>query len=139
MPSWWTCPCGTRNERRKQRCTNVECRRKRPAKRGPRHARILSGDTYPLFVQAARDIHGVNDEACCVCGKPRSQERRHDRDHDHRTGEPRGLACGGDKGCNVLMPSWLTAQRAVAIAAYLSRVEAFYAVRGVPVASEEVA
>ncbi len=77
MPSWWTCPCGTRNERRKQRCTNVECRRKRPAKRGPRHARILSGDTYPLFVQAARDIHGVYDEACCVCGKPRSQERRH--------------------------------------------------------------
>jgi hypothetical protein len=34
------------------------------------------------------------------------------------------------------MPSWLTAERAELLAAYLRRVEAFYAVGGVPVASE---
>jgi hypothetical protein len=62
-----------------------------------------------------------------VCGKPRSQERHHDRDHDHTTGLPRGLACPGNQGCNALMPRWLTAARARAIADYLERVEAYYA------------
>ncbi len=80
-----------------------------------------------------------------------------DRDHDHRTGLPRGLACGGNQGCNVLMLPWVTASTASAIAAaktfasepdaerwkaiarYLKRVERFYARSGAPVASEEVA
>lgn len=128
MPSYWSCPgCGTRNERVKQRCGNEDCHRKRPKRRVPRHARTLRDDPYELYVQVAEQIHGVTDEACCVCGKPRSQERRHDRDHDHRTGQPRGLACAGNTGCNALMPSWLTRERAQAIADYLGRVEAFYA------------
>lgn len=106
---------------------------------------MLQGDTYPLFVQAARDIHGVTDESCCVCGKPRSQQRLHDRDHDHRTGLPRGLACPGNTGCNVLMVPWVTAataqgiadakraarepdaERWYMIARYLERVDTFYA------------
>src|SRR5438067_9383339 len=119
---YWSCVCGERWPRTKQKCS---CGRKRPARRGPKHARVLNGDTYPLFVQAAREIHGVSDESCCVCGKPRSQERRHDRDHDHLTGLPRGLACPGNRGCNALMPSWLTAERAEAIGRYLRRVEAY--------------
>lgn len=111
----------------------------------PKHKEVLRGDSYSLFVKAAREIHGVADESCCVCGKPRSQTRHHDRDHDHRTGLPRGLACPGNAGCNVLMLPWVSAPTAVGIwvakqfagepdaerwrliAAYLERVEAHYA------------
>lgn len=30
---------------------------------------------------------------CGICGREASGVRRLDRDHDHRTGEPRGLLC----------------------------------------------
>ena len=96
------------------------------------------------YLVTNEQIPGVADESCGVCGKPRSQDRRHDRDHDHRTGNPRGLACPGNTGCNVLMLPWVSAltARAIAsskkiarepdaerwalIAAYLDRVERFY-------------
>ena len=129
---YWTCPrCGRRNERIKQRCETVLCQGRRPKRRVPAHAKTLRDDPYPVYVAVAEAIHGVTDESCCVCGKPRTQERRHDRDHDHLTGKPRGLACAGNRGCNALMPSWLTAERAEAIAAYLRRVEGFYSRSGV--------
>jgi hypothetical protein len=75
----------------------------------------LQGDSYPLFVRAAELIHGITDERCCVCGKPKPPNRRWDRDHDHVTGNPRGLACGGNRGCNVLMLPWITARVAYGI------------------------
>ena len=144
--SYWTCRrCGYRNLREHVNCRGESCEAKRPKRRRRAHAEVLRGDTYQLFVQAAREIHGVTDESCCVCGKPRSQGRRHDRDHDHRTGKPRGLACPGNTGCNVLMLPWISATTAGAIAnaklkaresdaerwsmiaAYLFRVERFYA------------
>jgi Recombination endonuclease VII len=146
MTRYWSCPCGTRNERIKQTCTNPECDRRRPKRRVTAHARTLRDDPYARYVEVAREIHGVTDESCCVCGKPRSQERRCDRDHDHHTGLPRGLACPGDRGCNVLMLPWVTAvvaraiacvklaavepdaERWVMIARYLERVEAYYKV-----------
>ena len=147
---YWTCRrCGYRNLRAHVKCRGEDCEAKRPRKRVPAHARSIQGDTYPLFVQAARDIHGVTDESCCVCGKPRSQERRHDRDHDHITGNPRGLACPGNTGCNVLMLPWISAPVAQAIWSakeragepdagrwllikrYLKRVEAYYSGRSV--------
>lgn len=117
-----------------------ESLRKRPQQR---HKLILAKG-YEPFVTAAVEIHGVTDESCCVCGKPRSQDRRHDRDHDHITGAARGLACPGDNGCNILMAKWVTAATArgiadakltageqdagrwLLIAAYLERVERFY-------------
>ena len=142
----WHCRrCGNFNEPQHVNCRTEGCEGKRRKKRRPRHAEVLRGDTYPLFVQANEQIHDVTDESCGVCGKPRSQERRHDRDHDHRTGNPRGLACPGNTGCNVLMLPWITAPVALAIAqakaaaseadatrwfliaSYLGRVEAFYA------------
>ncbi len=123
---YWTCPCGQRWPRTKQLCT---CGKRRPKRRVPVHARTLRDDSYTVYEQIARDVHGVTDESCCVCGKPRSQERRHDRDHDHVTGLPRGLACAGNSGCNALMPRQLTLPRARLIVAYLERVEAHYASR----------
>lgn len=128
MRRYWTCRrCKYRNERTASRtckgCGSVS----KPKTRVPAHRQTLRDDSYEVYVAAAGTIHGVTDESCCVCGKPRSQGRRHDRDHDHVTGKPRGLACPGNQGCNALMPRWLTAERAQAIADYLKRVEVFYA------------
>ena len=149
MPAkYWTCPkgCGGRWERRYIKCRTEGCDGRRRKTHRPAHKEVLRGDTYPLFVQVARDIHGVSDESCCACGKPRTQERKHDRDHDHRTGNARGLLCPGNQGCNVLLVPWVTAATAAGIAsakalagepdaerwwllsAYLERVEAHYAV-----------
>ena len=89
----------------------------------PKHARTLQTDTYERYVEVSKQIHGVSDESCCVCGKPRSQERRHDRDHDHKTGHPRGLAC---HICNRVMVKELTLERAQAVVDYLARVENYY-------------
>lgn len=125
---YWLCRCGTRNEKPKRKCVNPDCSRSRPKKRVPQHARTLRDDSYEVYVKAAEEIHGVTDERCCVCGRPRSQERRHDRDHGHLKGDPsfgkpRGLAC---VSCNRLMPRELDLARARLIVAYLERVEAHY-------------
>ena len=114
------CPkCKHRYERIKRLCP--ACGAKRPKPRVAAHARTLRDDPYPVYVQAARDIHNVHDESCCVCGKPRTLERKMDRDHGHLRGsltygKPRGLACGGNQGCNVLMVKWVTAETAQGIA-----------------------
>ncbi len=123
MKRYWSCTCGTRNERIKQKCER--CRRARPKRRVPAHAHTLRDDDYARYLEVAALIHGVTDEACCVCLKPRAQERRHDRDHDHATGHPRGLAC---VYCNKHMPRGLTLDLARLVVAYLERVEAYYKV-----------
>ncbi len=94
----------------------------------PKHARTLRDDSYETYTQANAAIHGVTDESCGCCGKPRSQERRHDRDHGHNKtelsyGEPRGLAC---VYCNKHMPIGLTLELARLVTAYLERVHAYY-------------
>lgn len=124
----WLCRCGTRNEAAHVNCRGTGCNRSRPPRRVPRHAQTLRDDSYATYCEMAAAIHGVTDESCCVCGKPRSQERRHDRDHGHNKteasyGRPRGLAC---VVCNKLMPRDLTLERAQAIVDYLERVESFY-------------
>lgn len=119
--TYWSCPCGQRNQRTTQKCA---CGRKRPKKRVAAHARTLRDDSYTAYTQAAAAIHGVTDESCCVCGRPRHEAMRHHREHDHVTGLPRGLACFQ---CNQLMPRLLTVERARLIVAYLERVEAHYA------------
>lgn len=123
MPSkYWSCACGERWPRTKQLCT---CGKRRPKRRVPAHARTLRDDSYAVYTQAAAAIHGVTDESCCVCGRPRHESMHHHREHDHVTGNPRGLACFQ---CNKLMPRLLTVERARLIIAYLERVEAYYAV-----------
>lgn len=127
-PRLWLCKCGTRNERIKQRC--VSCRGPRPKKRVPKHARTLRDDSYEVYEKVNADLHGAahggewTPDCCGVCGKPPSSSRHMDRDHDHVTGKPRGLACPGNTGCNALMPRQLTLDRARAIVAYLERVAA---------------
>jgi hypothetical protein len=103
------------------KCRTEGCTGRRPKRRTAGHARTLRDDLYPVYVETAREIHGVTDESCCACGKPRTQERHHDRDHDHTTGLPRGLLCGGNSGCNVLLAKWVTAPVARAIAATKAR------------------
>ena len=128
MPRLWLCKCGTRNERIKQRC--VACRGPRPKRRVPKHARTLRDDSYTVYEQVNADLHGPahggewTPDCCGVCGKPPATTRRMDRDHDHVTGKPRGLACPGNTGCNALMPRQLTLERARLIVAYLERVAA---------------
>lgn len=125
---YWSCPtpCGSRHLRTVQKCPN--CGRGRPKKRVPVHARTLRDDSYSVYCEANELIHGVTDESCAVCGRPRSQERRHDRDHGHLKGslsfgKPRGLAC---VSCNRIMVRELTLERAQAVVSYLERVENHY-------------
>jgi hypothetical protein len=117
----WLCPCGTRNQRVKQKCAGEGCERRRPKRRVPKHTKTLRDDSYAVYVQVAGDVHGVTDESCCVCGRPRHESMRHHRDHDHVTGKPRGIVCFQ---CNQLMPRLLTLERARLVVAYLERVHA---------------
>ncbi len=152
MASFWSCSCGERWPRTKQKCS---CGKRRPKKRVAKHARTLRDDSYATYVQVSREIHGVTDESCCACGKPRTLERKCDRDHEHNRevawyGKPRGLLCGGNRGCNVLLLPWITPRVAGGIYAsklyehapdadrwgllwrYLERVEAFYTLTALP-------
>lgn len=111
----------------------MDCGKGLPKRRVPKHALTLRDQTYADYVQVNGEIHGdsilqtglyVDDEACGVCGKHRNDHRRHDRDHDHRTGLARGLAC---VRCNRELLRNSTLEEARAVVAYLERVEAFYA------------
>ncbi len=121
MPKTWLCRCGQKNERIKQLCPG--CGQRRPKRRVPKHARTLRDDSYAVYERVNREIHGAEPDCCGVCGKPPTTARHMDRDHDHITGKPRGLACPGNQGCNALMPRHLTLERARLIVAYLERVE----------------
>ena len=120
------------------------------SRRVPVHARTLRDDGYEVYEAVNAELHAGafggewTPDCCGVCGKPPSTDRHMDRDHDHLTGRPRGLVCGGNQGCNVLMVKWVTYETAHGIALakveagepdalrwiqirnYLSRVEAYY-------------
>lgn len=57
-------------------------------------------------------------EHCGVCLTPGSGRRRLDRDHDHKTGTPRGLL---HPRCNRALPSWITSDWLRRAADYLDR------------------
>lgn len=153
-PRTWLCPlCGHRNELRTSSRKCQGCKQTtKPLPRIPKHKRTLRAMTYEQYAELNERIHGSavlevaerDGFACGVCGKLPSEGRKLDRDHNHRTGDARGLACGGNHGCNVLMLPWITAatargiadakraagesdaERWSLIAAYLERVEAHY-------------
>lgn len=115
---YWLCACGNRLPRQRQKC---ECGRRRPKRRTK--ALAHPQDSYELYCEVAVEIHGVTDESCCVCGRPRREDKKHDREHDHRTGNPRGLACFR---CNKELLRHATLEQARQVVAYLERVEAYY-------------
>jgi Recombination endonuclease VII len=120
--------CGHRNDRAggRRKCENIDCRAPLPKRRVPKHAETLRDEPYTKYVALNAAIHRLdfNDEACGVCGRAKPETRRHDRDHDHRTGLARGLAC---VRCNRELLRNSTLEEARAVVAYLERVEAYYA------------
>jgi hypothetical protein len=88
---YWTCrKCSWRNERTASRyCQNCGEPTK-PKAQKPKHALALELP-YEGYVELNQRIHKVG-EVCALCGREPTG-RRLDRDHDHRTGDPRGLLC----------------------------------------------
>jgi hypothetical protein len=114
--SRWTCQrvqggekCRHKNAGRKRKCG--KCEKPRPARRKAAHLKALDLD-YEGFIE----LNG--GETCAICGREASERRRLDRDHCHRTGEPRGLLCSR---CNRALPSWMTADWLRDAAEYLER------------------
>lgn len=80
------------------------------AKRKPSHMAALE-ISYEQYVE----LNG--GEVCAICGAERKERRLH-RDHDHRTGRPRGLLCFR---CNRALPYYATADWLQAASDYLRR------------------
>ena len=86
----WTCQrqqdgvrCGKKNPSRFQVCRS--CGKRKPPRRRPAHLKALE-QPYEVWVERFGEV-------CGICGRAPSVNRRLDRDHDHKTGEPRGLLC----------------------------------------------
>jgi hypothetical protein len=105
----WTCKgCRSKVSARKRRCP--ECGQMRPTRRRPQHQMVLDVP-YELWVERF-------GERCGICDRPPGPNRRLDRDHDHKTGEPRGLLC---HRCNRALPDWVTIDWLRRAIAYLAR------------------
>lgn len=113
----WTCPrqlgglrCGAINPARTRKCHT--CGKPRPPRRRPKHLTALTL-TYEDYIT----VNG--GDFCFLCHRERADGDRHfDRDHDHRTGQPRGLLC---HRCNRALASWVTPQWLRRAAYYLER------------------
>jgi hypothetical protein len=121
---YWTCrKCGYRNLRAHLLCRGLTgCTGRRPPKHVPKHAVTLRDNPYAFYREVNEAIHGAGDN-CGVCGAEPKDARNLQREHDHTSGKPRGLACWR---CNRLMPKQFGLTEARAIVAYLERVEAHY-------------
>lgn len=115
MARYWTCyrvsegrKCLTQNPRVKQKC--LTCGKDRPKPRKAKHLVALEAP-YEHYIE----LNG--GERCAICLRERSdKDRRLQRDHDHKTGRPRGLLC---VRCNRALPHWMTAEWLRAAADYL--------------------
>ena len=103
----WTCKCGLKNPRIKQKCPG--CGRKRPARKTAAQKALTEG--YEVWVERFGD-------RCNICGREPSERRRLDRDHCHASGTSRGLLCAR---CNRALPNWVTPDWLRAAAEYLER------------------
>lgn len=108
--SWKCRGCLTVNPPRKRLCG--ACKLARPKRRRPAHLQALDMP-YEVFVAANGGV-----DACGICGAQGKTRRLH-RDHDHRTGRPRGVLCFRDN--RLLLASWVTPELLDAAAAYLRR------------------
>lgn len=121
MPSrGWTCrraSCGHLNHPEHVKCRGEGCTARRPKKRVSPHARVLRDTSYETAETLSMTLHGGERGSCGVCGRPRG-ERNHDRDHDHKSGKFRGLACWK---CNRELLRGHTVETLQACLAYLER------------------
>ena len=119
MTRTWRCrrvkagqKCGQLNLARKQRCT--ACGGPRPKRKQPAHRAVLTDMPY-------EEWEAVYGPSCGICGavqKP-GGKRLH-RDHDHRTGEPRGILCFR---CNAALRPYMDLAWLRSAVAYLARAE----------------
>jgi len=115
---WWTCQrstggqkCRTLNPNRRQICER--CGKRRPPKKEPPHRAVLKAMSYDNWII----LNG--GEHCGICGKV-EEGRRLCRDHDHKTGQARGLLCWTD---NYHLRGWVTIEWLKAAIEYLERAE----------------
>lgn len=122
----WTCPkCHRKTETRtSSRTCQYGCGATKPKKRVQAKNVVLRDLGYEDWAALSVMIHGGELYACGVCGRPPKERRNNDRDHDHRTGLARGLAC---PLCNKELLRHSTLEEARAVVAYLERVNAHYA------------
>lgn len=117
----WTCQrsaggerCAHVNPARKRKCES--CGRERPARKRPAHMAALD-IPYEEYI-----VLNGGEERCAICRRERDPGgRRLQRDHDHRTGMPRGLLCFA---CNRWLRNFMTVEWLRAAIAYLERAEA---------------
>lgn len=107
--SWRCKACLSVNAPRKRVCQ--ACKLARPKRRRPAHLQALE-QPYEVFVAANGGV-----DACGICGAQGKTRRLH-RDHDHRTGRPRGILCFRD---NVALRPYMTLEWVEAAAEYLRR------------------
>lgn len=95
-PSCKDCGSTTRKLTRPgPRCAT--CRRARQkATRSRAHGSMVE-KTYGITADEYRRLHGSQGGLCAICRRATGATRRLAVDHDHRTGEVRGLLC---KSCN---------------------------------------
>lgn len=119
MARVWTCQrvtdgvrCRQINPRRLQICGL--CGKRRPKTRQPAHRAVLAEMDYETCVK----LYG---EQCGICGRAPKPGKKLHRDHDHRSGQMRGLLCFP---CNTALPNRIDAAWLVAAIAYLRRASA---------------
>lgn len=118
MPKTWTCQrvtagkkCGHVNVAPHKICRG--CGKTRPARKRPAHIVALKLP-YEEYVR----ISDGKDQ-CFICGRTQKEGgRRLHRDHDHRTGKPRGILCFP---CNAALRTYMTPQWLRRAAYYLER------------------
>lgn len=103
--------CGQRNPKPKRKCS--ACGGHRAKKRAPKHRAVLDAMPYSMWVA----LYG---ERCGICGCPPKPGKKLHRDHDHRTGLPRGLLCFRD---NSALRTYMTLDWMRRAVGYLERAE----------------
>ncbi len=106
-------------------CRGEGCKRTRPKKQVAKHKRILRDMPYDQgWPELSVEIHGGELHACAVCKRAPTKTKRHDRDHDHYSGQPRGVCCSY---CNrERLRGIRDSQEARAVLLYFENVEKYY-------------
>lgn len=120
MSKTWLCRCGHRNDALWRKCRGDSCNRSKPRKRRPAHMLALALP-YDGYIELNGRIHQAGEE-CALCGRER-RDVRLDRDHDHRTGKPRGLLCAP---CNMRLRNVDDLEWLAGAMRYLARAETYW-------------